>query len=174
MEHDRLSTAEGAKAPEAATDRGTAPPAQPATSLDPTAPDTPTPDAASARRGMKLVVTLRQDDGGAYRAVLALGADGCDPLLRAADVDDLPAALDEVPALLAEAQARWAEQPRNPAARPARPSRAAANRAPAAAPAPAAVTPAATAAPAAPPTGNRPPAATAAQPAGPGQLTLFG
>src|SRR5436305_14715829 len=104
MEDDRLPTAEGGEAPEAATDRGTAPPAQPATLPEPTAPDTPTPDAAPTRRGIKLVVTLRPDDGGAYHAVLALGADGCDPLLRAADVDDLAAALDEVPALLAEAQ----------------------------------------------------------------------
>jgi hypothetical protein len=41
--------------------------------------------------------------------VLTLGADGCDPLLRAVDAADLPAALEEVPALLADAEARWAE-----------------------------------------------------------------
>src|SRR5207248_3040411 len=54
------------------------------------------------------------------RALLALGSDGCDPLLRAADVADLAGALEEVPGLLAEAEGRWRLQPRYPAAAPAK------------------------------------------------------
>ncbi len=155
MEDDRLPNPDGAETPETTRDAAEAP----APSAEAGAADAAQSDAPPARRGLKLVVTLRPDDGAAYRAVLALGADGCDPLLRAADVDDLQAALDEVPGLLAEAQARWAEQPRNPAVRPARTARAAASRAPAASDQP---------------TATKPPAATPAQPTGPGQLTLFG
>ena len=63
-------------------------------------------------RGMKLVVTLQLDPSGSQRALVALGADGCDPEIRVAVVPDLLAALDEVPAVLAAAQARWQTQRR--------------------------------------------------------------
>ena len=90
----------------------------------------PAPEAASEppRRALKFVVTLWPGAAAGYDAVLALGADGCDPLLRAAHVADLAAALEEIPGLLAEAEARWQVQPRYPTGpagrtRPAAPSR---------------------------------------------------
>lgn len=75
--------------------------------------DTPTA-GVNARRTLKLVVTLQPADGTGYGALLALGADGCDPLFRSLSVADLPAALDAVPALAAEAETRWQAQPRYP------------------------------------------------------------
>ena len=65
-----------------------------------------------------------------YRALIALGSDGCDPLLRAADVPDVAGALQEVPGLLAEAEGRWQLQPRYPAAAPAKTRLAGGSRAP--------------------------------------------
>jgi hypothetical protein len=85
---------------------------EPAESADNTAPESATP---LPRRALKLVVTLRPDDGAGYVVVLALGADGCDPLLRATRAQDLPSALEEVPALLAAAESRWQVAPRYPA-----------------------------------------------------------
>lgn len=79
--------------------------------------DRPAGGAGTLRAGLKLVVSLRRDGGPAYRALIALGADGCDPLLRSAEVADLSCALDLLPALIAEAEARWQVQPRQPAAR---------------------------------------------------------
>src|SRR5688572_196578 len=75
----------------------------------PGAPAAPVPPV---RRASKLVVTCTPQDGDAYRAVLVLGADGCDPLFRTIAADGLVAALDEVPALVAEAEERWRTQPR--------------------------------------------------------------
>jgi len=75
---------------------------------------TPGPAVPSPRRALKLVVTLRPNGNAGYVAVLALGAEGCDPLLRVAPVDDFLAALEDVPALLAEAEARWQVTPRYP------------------------------------------------------------
>lgn len=77
-------------------------------------PPTATPPP---RRALKLVVSLLAGADGGGRALLALGADGCDPQLRAVLAPDLYAALDEVPALLADAEARWQEAPRYPATR---------------------------------------------------------
>jgi len=76
-----------------------------------TAPEVVVP---SPRRALKLVVTLRLDTNDGVVAVLGLGAEGCDPLLRVAPVEDLLAALEDVPALLAEAEARWQVTPRYP------------------------------------------------------------
>lgn len=121
------------------------------------------------RRGLKLVVTLEPTGDAGYRAVLALGADGCDPSFRTAAVDGLPAALDEVPALLADAEARWQEQPRYPtlpaSSRSSRSAAAADRAATAAAPAPAP--------PPEPPTERPMEAAKAPKPAPKGQLDLF-
>jgi hypothetical protein len=125
------------------------------------------PTATRSRRTLKLVVTLRPDERAGYRAILALGAEGCDPLLRSAEAADLPAALDEIPALLVEAEARWQEQPRNRPAQPppakARPGasgrQAVSRREPA---------------PAAPLAPDEYAPASDEQPAGAGQLSLFG
>jgi hypothetical protein len=69
----------------------------------------------SSRRSLKLVLTLTPTQTVGYRALLALGADGCDPVLRSVEVADLPAAFQEIAALVAAAEARWQIQPRNPA-----------------------------------------------------------
>ncbi|HZS01229.1 MAG TPA: hypothetical protein VFE37_21100 [Chloroflexota bacterium] len=108
----------------------------------------PTAGDAPARRALKLVVSLRPSNAVGYRALIALGADGCDPLLRTADVPDLAGALDEVPGLLAEAEGRWELQPRYPAAVSVKTRPASSSRAPAS--------------PYRPPGGGRP--ATAAEP----------
>jgi hypothetical protein len=78
-------------------------------SVDP-APPRP---VATAGRALRLVVTLHPGEAG-QRALLALGADGCDPVFRSCAADGLLGALEAVSALLAEAEARWREQPRNP------------------------------------------------------------
>jgi len=94
-----------------------------------TAVPAPTPDGGAAapraappadppaptRRALKLVVRCKPEGDG-YRVLLALGADGCDPVFRTAAADGLTAALDEVPALAAEAEERWRAQPRYPVA----------------------------------------------------------
>lgn len=133
------------------------------------------------RRPLKLVLTLTPADGPGYRAVLALGTAGCDPLLCTADVAGPDAALDEIRCLLADAEAWWQTSPRYPAAGPPSRSRAAASRAPA--PAPAAVTPPtespdvgplpAAPAPAGPAVASHP-APTPSPKSRPGQLSLFG
>ena len=122
------------------------------------------PAAPAPRRSLKLVVTLRPVGGAGYRALLALGADGCDPLLRSAEAGDLQGALDEVPALVAEAEDRWQTHPRNPMARPAPRVRPARPSGP-----PASLPPAPLEPEAAGPTPD-----TTGEPAGPGQLSLFG
>ncbi len=88
--------------------------------------------ASSLARGrtLKLVLTLKPGDApAAMQVVMAIGADGCDPLLRSAEVEDLQAALDLVPGLLAEAEARWQSQPRYPHAPPRAGGRSASSRA---------------------------------------------
>ena len=82
------------------------------------------------RRALKLVVSLRPGNAMGCRALIAVGSDGCDPLLRATDVADLAGALEEVPGLLAEAEGRWELQPRYPAAAPAKPRPTGGSRAP--------------------------------------------
>ena len=72
----------------------------------------------ASRRACKIVVTLQPSDADAYRAVLAVGADGCDPLLRRVEGESLEAILTAVPDLVAEAEARWQVQPRYPAIKP--------------------------------------------------------
>jgi hypothetical protein len=95
---------------------------------------TPTPTTASAaeepRRGLKLVVTLTPAEHGQYRASLALGSEGCDPILRTATVRALTDALQQVPTLLEDAEAHWRLQPRNRAVSPMPPRRPPAERRP--------------------------------------------
>lgn len=85
----------------------------------------------AGHRSLKLVITLRPalsgdapaeaaietgggPEGPIYHAVLAVGADGCDPLIRPAGAVGLAAVLAEVPALVADAEARWQTDPRYP------------------------------------------------------------
>lgn len=114
-EHDAVSTPGAGDAPAAlhtASDEG---PGAPVAQADPSSTAAvagagealPTP----ARRPLKLVLTLRPLDDGGYRALIALGADGCDPLLHAAPAPDPAGALALVPPLLAEAEARWGAAP---------------------------------------------------------------
>ena len=88
-------------------------PVEPASTLDegsvPTAP----------RRPLKLVVTLTPAEAGQYRAALALGADGCDPMLRSLTVSALSEVLDQVPNLVDDAETHWRQHPRNPTTVPA-------------------------------------------------------
>lgn len=91
--------------------------------------------AGAGQRSLKLVITLRPvlsgespgkgaietgggPDGPAYHAVLAVGADGCDPLIRPAGAAGLAAVLAEIPALVADAEARWQTDPRYPSTVP--------------------------------------------------------
>ena len=145
---------------------------------------TPTPTTASAAeepcRALKLVVTLTPAEHGQYRAWLALGSEGCDPILRTATVTTLPDALELVPTLLEDAEAHWRLQPRNRAVSPMPPRRPAADHRPRAeAPPPRVDGPTAEARP--PEHAGRDvasPSATEAAEAlkrpGAGQLTLFG
>ena len=141
---------------------------------------TTTGAAEAPRRALKLVVTLSPAEHGHYRAVLALGSEGCDPFLRTATVTALPDALDQVPTLLEDAEAHWRLQPRNRAVSPVPPRRPAASHRP-----PAATPPHRTEEPAAedrpPEPAERevaPPSATevveSPKPPSGGQLTLFG
>lgn len=176
MTDERIApTDQGDSPPPAADGCGCAPPRQPADGARAgtvEATDEPPgagmaaagPAAPAPRRSLKLVVTLRPVEGAGYRALLALGADGCDPLLRSAEAGDLQGALDEVPALVVEAEGRWQTHPRNPAARPAPRTRPARPSGP-----PASLPPAPLEPEAAGPTPD-----TTGEPAGPGQLSLFG
>ena len=67
-------------------------------------------------RTLKLVLTLQPREPTGYRVLVALGAAGCDPLLRCLEAEALPAILDAVPGLIAQAEAQWAVQPRYPSA----------------------------------------------------------
>ncbi len=130
-------------------------------------------DVEAPRRSLKLVVT--------YRAALALGADGCDPLLRSTTVPGLTVALEGVPTLLEEAEASWRLHPRNPTTvqTPARRTRADRHRAEDASPTTRADGPIPEEQPDAPATSDAPvqlpaePAATPKRQTG-GQMTLFG
>ena len=74
---------------------------------------------AASRRPLKLVVTLTPAEVCQYRAALALGADGCDPMLRSATVSSLAEALEQVPSLVVDAETHWRLNPRNPTTVPA-------------------------------------------------------
>jgi len=125
------------------------------------ADDSPAPSSVveAVPRLLKLVVTVSRDGDGGHRAVLALGRDGCDPLLRVIEAGELEDALQVVPELLAEAEARWQLQPRYPAVAPTTPV---ANRS-ARTPSPQASTA----------TGSEQTGTPAPGPAEPGQMTFF-
>ena len=74
----------------------------------------PPPTAAVPSRTLRLAVTLQPMETG-YRALLAVGADDCDPLLQQVEVDGWPALAEALQDLTDAAAIRWREQPRNPA-----------------------------------------------------------
>ncbi|MFN8472808.1 MAG: hypothetical protein U0822_11515 [Anaerolineae bacterium] len=142
-------------------------------------PEQPTDDTFPTplpRRALKLVLTLQPRDDAHYRALVALGADGCDPILHTLDAGDLPAILAAIPDLLAQAEAHWAVHPRYPTvptppkatAKPATPAKPAATQ-PEQAPDPADGEHPSHPAPRAPTVHAEPSASDSA-----GQLTLFG
>ena len=65
-------------------------------------------------RILKVVLTLQPRDDAHYRALIALGANGCDPILHTLDAQDLPAILAAIPDLVAQAEAHWVVHPRYP------------------------------------------------------------
>lgn len=77
------------------------------------APAASGPSAASSRT-LRLALTLHPVETG-YRALLAVGADDCDPLLQQVEVDGWPALAEALQDLTDAAAIRWREQPRNPA-----------------------------------------------------------
>jgi hypothetical protein len=148
--------------------------AAPAVGATGSAPDADRPPPAPVpRRALKVLLTLRPDGPDAYRALVGVGADGCDPHFGATD-EPLPLdqALGAVPEIVAAAEARWRAAPRHPtvatATKGTAPTRATATRAAARKPAEAAVAA----------TDDTPPATVAApapaRPAARNQLTLFG
>ncbi len=66
------------------------------------------------RPGLKLVVSLRPNGNGRYRAFVGLGAEGCDPVLRSVEVAELSGLLGMLPCLVEDAESRWQTSPRNP------------------------------------------------------------
>lgn len=72
------------------------------------------------RRALKVLLTLQPDGTDDYRALVGVGADGCDPHFGATGAPlPLAAALAAVPAIVAAAEARWLTAPRYPTAKPA-------------------------------------------------------
>lgn len=79
-----------------------------------TLPDLPAPDA---RWTLRLAMTLHPVEGG-YRALLAVGADDCDPLMQHVEVAGWPALAQALQDLTDAAAIRWHDQPRNPSVTP--------------------------------------------------------
>lgn len=78
----------------------------------------PVRGAQPLARKLKIVLRLEPVEGG-LRALVAVGADDCDPELRMLGAGDVASVLQLIPALLAAAETRWARQARYPmAARP--------------------------------------------------------
>ncbi len=123
------------------------------------APSESRPSDPPPRRALKLVITVSAGDAEGQRAVLALGSEGCDPVLRVIEPGGMQAALQAAPAFLAEAEARWQRHPQYPAANRAALSTDRPTKAPA---------PRTTASMSTPPGPS-----TAPSSPGPGQLTLF-
>jgi hypothetical protein len=112
-----------AEDPDGREDPMTAPVPPPADGADvagvtpPTSADGDRPMGATAGPGrtLKLVATLTPTTQGGYQAVLAAGAEGCDPRLQMVAVAGLMDALDALARLTADAEARWQTTPRYPA-----------------------------------------------------------
>jgi hypothetical protein len=84
----------------------------------PAAPGALAGTEGGAHRELKLVLTLRPlpaPSGRAYRTVLSVGADGCDPLIEVTEVDGFPAALRAAERFVARAEEHWLTRPRHPA-----------------------------------------------------------
>ena len=81
----------------------------------------PVRPAQPLARKVKIVLRVEPVENG-LRALVAVGADDCDPELRVVDAPDLAGVLQLVPTLLTTAETRWANQARYPmAARPRTP-----------------------------------------------------
>lgn len=85
-----------------------------------TAPPSPASSAAPSRT-LRLAVTFQPMATG-YRALLAVGADDCDPLLQQVEVDSWPTLGQALHDLADAALIRWRDQPRNPAFTPPKPT----------------------------------------------------
>lgn len=70
--------------------------------------------AEQPRPTLKVVLTLQPREDNHYRALIALGADGCDPVLHTLNGQDLPAILAAIPDLVTQAEDHWAVHPRYP------------------------------------------------------------
>jgi hypothetical protein len=121
-------------APVAACDDGSSHTAAPMP-VPPSAADSrPGAQLTGARRALKLVLTLQPDGDEHYTAILAVGSDGCDPLLHTMTARGLGEVLDELARLAVTAEAHWRVTPRNVAVAPRRtppPAQALASSAPA-------------------------------------------
>ncbi len=66
-------------------------------------------------RKLKIVLRVEPSDVG-VRAVVAVGADDCDPEFRVVEAGDLAGVLQSIPGVLAAAEARWISHTRYPQA----------------------------------------------------------
>ena len=119
----------------------------------------PVRPAQPLARKVKIVLRVEPVENG-IRALVAVGADDCDPELRVLDAPDLAGVLQLVPTLVTTAETRWANQARYPIVARPRPPRSPLSPAPRPSPPPVASN-ATAAAPAAPATAQE-------------QLQLFG
>jgi hypothetical protein len=65
-------------------------------------------------RAYTFVVTVQPQHGLGYRAILSLGTEGCDPVIRSVAVQGWPDLFAIMQTLLAEAEAQWRSDPRYP------------------------------------------------------------
>ena len=73
------------------------------------------PAPPAPRRALKVTLTLTPDGADDYRALVGVGADGCDPFFRAlAGPGTLATILAAVPEVVAAAEDRWLGTPRYP------------------------------------------------------------
>jgi hypothetical protein len=71
--------------------------------------------APAPRRALKVLLTLRPDGPAGYRALVSVGAAGCDPHFATIEATGtLAAVLNAVPAIVAAAETRWCQAPRYP------------------------------------------------------------
>lgn len=74
------------------------------------------PVPTAPRRALKVTLTLTPEGADAYRALVGVGAEGCDPHFRAVDEPGaLATILDAVPGVIAAAEGRWLDARRYPA-----------------------------------------------------------
>ncbi len=92
---------------------------EPVVAVDEAATPSPAQGATTTnavRRTLKLGLTLQPREAAGYRVLVALGANGCDPVLHCLEAEDLPASVGALPALLEQAERRCQTHPRYPSA----------------------------------------------------------